>query len=219
MKISTILIGQAQTHSSPEGPWLTATYKKPISGEIHLGAMGLEGDEHADRVNHGGRDKAVLAYAAEHYPWWQSELQREDFTGGALGENLVIEGGDEAALCLGDRYRIGEAIVEVSQPRQPCWKQARRWGIQNLVLQIVRCGRTGWYLRVLNEGSISVGDELRLIARPQPDWSIARANQLFHHRREDLEGMRELLEVPTLPESWKTTLTTRLARAESIGQG
>lgn len=215
MKISNLRIGPVQTHPSPEGPWLTATYKKPISGEVHLGPIGFEGDEQADRVNHGGRDKAVLAYAAEHYPWWQSELQREDFTSGALGENLVIEGGNETAVYLGDQFKIGDAIVEVSQPRQPCWKQARRWGIHNLVLQIVRCGRTGWYLRVLSQGIVSAGDELRLIARPQPDWSIARANQLFHHQREDFAGMRELIEVPTLSESWKTTLSNRLAQAHS----
>jgi MOSC domain-containing protein YiiM len=210
MKLVSLRIGKVQKRDSAEGSWETATYKEEVRGRILLGESGLVGDEQADRVNHGGRDKAVLVYEAEHYSRWKAELNLREFGLGSLGENLCVTEGSEAVVCLGDRYRIGQALVEVSQPRQPCWKQARRWGVKDLVLRIVESGRTGWYLRVLANGEVGAGMELELVERPRPDWPVERANKVFHHGKGDRGAMEALLAVEPLADSWKRTLARRL---------
>jgi len=206
MKIVSLRTGQVQTLESPEGSWQSATFKQEVAGPLALQEGGLSGDEQADTVNHGGLDKAVLVYSAAHYEFWQPEIAF-----GGLGENLVVDGGTEPTVCLGDQYRIGDAVVEVSQPRQPCWKQARRWAIHDLVPRIVESGRTGWYVRVLSQGPIDVGMTLELLHRPSPEWAIKRANQIFHHRKQDVHATQALLDVPTLANSWKRTLAKHLS--------
>ena len=171
MRILSIQVGLPKVYAAAalhEGSWTTATYKEHASGPLRLTFLGLEGDGQADLENHGGRDKAVLAYAQKHYPLWQAELGIPTFTIGALGENLTLEGGAEEDVCIGDQYAVGDALVEVSQPRQPCWKQALRWGIKDLVPRIVKAGRTGWDLRVLREGTVEEEMDLRLLQRPNP---------------------------------------------------
>ncbi len=206
MHLESVQIGQAQDY----GDWVTATYKYPIKGPVLVGTLGLNGDEVADHKNHGGLDKAVLAYSAGHYPRWRQETQNRDWTGGGMGENLTIIGLDESNVCVGDTWRIGaQVVVQVSQPRQPCWKQAKRWGIKDLVVRILDTGRTGWYLRVLSEGAISPGDELTLVARPHPDWTVARANQVMHFDRTDPDLARSLASLPELSGSWRRDLARR----------
>jgi len=206
MRLESLQIGQAQDY----GDWVTATYKYQIEGPVFVGTLGLNGDEVADHKNHGGPDKAVLAYSAAHYPHWRQETRNSDWTGGAMGENLTIAGLDESNVCVGDAWQIGpHVVVQVSQPRQPCWKQAKRWGIQDLVVQILETGRTGWYLRVLTEGAISPGDELTLIARPHPDWTIARANQVMHFDKTNPDLARALAALPELSASWQRDLARR----------
>lgn len=206
MRLESLQIGQAQDY----GDWVTATYKYQIEGPVLVGTLGLNGDEVADHKNHGGLDKAVLAYSAAHYPHWRQETRNTDWTGGGMGENLTITGLDESNVCVGDTWQIGpHVVVQVSQPRQPCWKQAKRWGIQDLVVQILATGRTGWYLRVSTEGAISPGDELTLIARPHPDWTIARANQVMHFDKTNPDLARALAALPELSASWQRDLARR----------
>lgn len=210
IEIASVRTGKVRAHHSPVGLWETATFKDGVDGKLAMGRLGLAGDEQADRVSHGGVDKAVLAYASEHYQLWKQELGIKEFGLGALGENLCLKGQDEVDVCLGDRYRIGTAIVEVSQPRQPCWKQARRWGVTDLVLKVVESGRTGWYLRIIEPGEVEAGDTLALIERPEPDWTVAKANDILHHRKQDREAMLALKEVPSLADAWKRSLDRRL---------
>ncbi len=206
MLLESIQIGQAQDY----GDWVTATYKYQIEGPVIVGTLGLNGDEVADHKNHGGPDKAVLAYSVDHYPYWRQEAQNRDWTGGAMGENLTIAGLDETSVCVGDRWRIGtDVVAQVTQPRQPCWKQAKRWGIKDLVVQILDTGRTGWYLRVLTEGALSPGDELTLVARPHSDWTIARANQVMHFDKTNSDLARSLANLPELSGSWRRDLARR----------
>jgi MOSC domain-containing protein YiiM len=183
MKLLSIQVGQPKRYGTVGAkdpmhkPWTTSFFKAPVSGPVWLGQTNLAGDAQADLRVHGGPDKAVNAYAAEHYAYWQQTLGRPDFTHGAFGENFTVEGMNEETVCLGDVYQIGEAIVEVSQPRGPCWKIARRWQLKNLTAQVAQTGYTGWYFRVLREGQVQAGDDIRLLKRPHPEWSIARANQ------------------------------------------
>ncbi len=166
----------------------------------------LEGDQQADLEHHGGIDKAVLAYSAEHYPLWLQELEMEIPFGG-FGENLTIAQANEESVCIGDRWSLGGAVFVVSQPRQPCWKLARRWRRKELPALVVANGRCGWYLRVVQEGSIAAGQTLELLERPNPDWSVARAHHTMHHQRNDLALRRALAALPQLSATWRATLS------------
>jgi MOSC domain-containing protein YiiM len=193
-------------------PWATGFFKSPIKGPVFVGTTNLDGDGQADLKNHGGIDKAVLAYSADHYPKWRDELRMPGMPCGAFGENLTIACLSEESVYIGDIFRIGKVTFEVSQPRQPCWKLARRWRMHELVGLVVRNGRTGWYLRVLEQGRIEARMPLALIERPNPAWSIARANEILHHRKTDLPLALELADVPGLAESWVEELRERAER-------
>jgi len=183
---------------------------------VFVGKTNLAGDGQADLVNHGGVDKAVLAYSAEHYPKWREGLQLPEMPHGAFGENLTIDGMSEGSVCIGDTFRIGTAIFEVSQPRQPCWKLSRRWRMHELAALVVRNGRSGWYLRVVEEGRIEAAMPVILIERPNPEWPIARANEILHHRRTDLPLTLALADVPKLARAWVEELRERAEQAGFI---
>jgi MOSC domain-containing protein YiiM len=198
-------------------PWTTGFFKTPVEGPIFVGATNLVGDGQADRDNHGGIDKAVLAYSADHYPKWREELCISDMPNGAFGENLTIAGLSEESVCIGDIFRMGRVTFEASQPRQPCWKLARRWRMHALTALVVRNGRSGWYLRVLEEGWIEAHMPVVLIERPNPVWSIARANEILNHRKNDLPLTLELARVPRLADSWVQELQERAERLRFPG--
>jgi len=191
-------------------PWATGFFKQPVHGPVRLGATNLEGDGQADLGYHGGLDKAVLAYSADHYDGWRQELNNPALTPGAFGENFTIAGLTEADVCLGDIWRVGEATVQVSQPRQPCWKLARRWRLKALALQVQESGRTGWYCRVLHEGLVATGMPLVLVERRYPAWSVERANRIMHTDKQDLKAAAELSTLPPLSANWRTTLRRRV---------
>jgi MOSC domain-containing protein YiiM len=214
--IRSIQVGKPQSLGTPgapdafDRPWTSGIVKAQVAGPVHLGRINLDGDAQADLEHHGGPDKAVCCYATAHYPAWQRELSLPDLAYGAFGENLSIAGVTESDLCIGDTFRIGpEAIVQISQPRQPCWKLARLWRIKDLVVQVQNTGRTGWYLRVLHEGTLAPGQSLDLVDRPHPDWSLDRANHLMHHDRSNRDEAAALAAVPALSASWKKTLSNR----------
>jgi len=203
--------GQEDASDTHDLPWTTGFFKTPVSGPVYLSTMNLDGDGQADLINHGGVDKAVLAYGAEHYPKWREELQISDMPFGAFGENFTIAGLSEELVCIGDVFRIGPAKLQVSQPRQPCWKLARRWRMRELTSLVIRNGRSGWYLRVLEEGLIEAKLPVTLVERPNPDWTVARANHVLHQMRTDLDATLELASVPGLADSWVEELRERAA--------
>lgn len=190
--------------------WTTAFFKSPVAGPVLVGRTNVVGDAQTDLKHHGGIDKAVLAYAASHYELWRDELARPDLCYGGFGENLTIAGLTEDNVCIGDVWSLGEALFQVSQPRQPCWKLARRWRITDLTAQVIANGRTGWYLRVLQEGWIDAGQALKLIERPQPDWTVARGNEVMHHRKSDASLARELAALPELSTAWRESMRRRI---------
>lgn len=191
-------------------PWRSGIFKELAAGPVWLGKTNLAGDGQADLKHHGGPDKAVLCYPVAHYPSWRRELGRPDMAYGAFGENFTIAHQDETTVCIGDTYQVGEAVVQVSQPRQPCWKPARRWRVKDLALRMQREGRTGWYLRVLQEGRVQQGDVLILLERPFPQWTVARANDVMHRGQHDKAASAELAACPLLSPSWVRTLFRRV---------
>lgn len=217
--IASIQVGMPQTRGEADAadpfdrPWTSAIFKLPVEGQVELTRLGLQGDGQADRENHGGEDKAVLLYSAEHYPDWRRTPGLETATFGAFGENLSIHGASEELVCIGDIWRIGDlAVVQISQPRQPCWKLARKWRIQDLAAQVQANGRTGWYCRVLTPGEVEAGQKLTLLERFHPAWTVAAANQVMHHRKQDVSAARELAALPQLAQSWRGALEARVAR-------
>ncbi len=199
-------VGDPNASDPMDQPWETAFFKEPVEGPVWLSRTSLAGDGQADRKSHGGPDKAVLAYAASHYPLWRAELQRLDLPYGAFGENFTIDGFTEEDVCIGDVYAIGEVLVQVSQPRQPCWKIARRWRIRELTARVLETRRTGWYLRVLQEGYVQPGLAVTLLERPFPQWPIARALEVLRHRGRDPETAMALAACPALAEAWRRRL-------------
>lgn len=217
MKIVSIHVGRVQ--SIPEQGsgewwdrrWETGFIKESVVGPVALGPEGLEGDEQADRVNHGGVDKAVCVYPATHYADWRLTLGMPDLAWGAFGENLTVEGLSEAGVCIGDVIAAGNGVVQISQPRQPCWKLARRWRVKDLAAQVERTGKTGWYFRVLKAGVIESGQSLALCERPHPDWSVALANEVMHHCKTDRDAAEALAGCEALSASWRESLSRRAA--------
>ena len=189
-------------------PWQTGFYKQP-QPRAWLGYEGFRGDEQADRRYHGGPDKAVCVYPHEHYHFWQSELPDLEMPTGAFGENLTTAGLLESGVCIGDVYAVGEALVQVSQPRQPCWKLARRWQVKDLTARVERTGLTGFYFRVKRHGHVSAGDAISLLERPFPEWTIERCNRIMHHEKSAAESARALAGCPDLSASWKDSLSAR----------
>ena len=187
--------------------------KSPVLGPVRLGKTNLEGDAQADLKNHGGPEKAVCVYPLEHYPYWEGRLGRA-LEPGAFGENFSAEGLLEAKVCVGDVFRVGGgsrgALVQVSQPRQPCFKLAARHGVKELALWVQQTGFTGFYFRVLEEGEVAAGDGIVLVDRPAPAATLADANRLMHRDKDDLAAVRRLLAVPELSANWRRNFEKRL---------
>ncbi len=193
-------------------PWKTAIFKLPVSGSLWLGRTNLQGDAQADLVHHGGLDKAVCVYSADHWAYWQTILPPHQLRGGAFGENFTVDQLAEADVCIGDVFEIGTALVQVSQPRQPCWKLARRWHIKDFAVHVERSGFTGWYFRVLQEGRVEAYQALQLRDRPCPEWTVAAANRIMHHDRNNRSAAERLGQCQLLSASWQQTLRQRVLR-------
>lgn len=189
------------------GAEASAIAKRPVAGEIAVGWLGLAGDVQADRVHHGGRDKAIHHYPFEHYRYWRGVLGEHPLLSspGGFGENISTEGLDEDTVCLGARFRLGTALVEVSHGRQPCWKIGHRFGHASLTAKVVETGRAGWYYRVLEEGGVRAGDRLEQVESGLEEWPLSRLFGVLisgsHPRGPTV--LRELAGLPLLAEAWR----------------
>ena len=188
----------------------TGIFKEPISQTVFLSSRNFTGDGQGDLVHHGGVHKAVCVYPHEHYSHWERVLERT-LPYGAFGENLTLTGMTEEDVCIGDSFQLGEAMVQVSQPRQPCFKLALVYERKDLPLLVQDTGFTGFYFRVLREGLVSPMDTLIPLTRQVHAISVSEANRLMHHDKQDLEGVRRLLEVEELSPSWRKTFEKRVA--------
>lgn len=208
-RVVSVHVGPAQRFDEPDTgrSWVSAIDKAALTGPVWVGRENITGDEQADRRHHGGPDKAVFVYPAEHYPAWRAELALPSVGPGAFGENLAVADLTEDDVCLGDVWDVGAVRLQVSQPRRPCWKPARRWGVADLVPRIHASGRTGWYLRVLAEGSLRAGDAMVLRDRPYPQWPLSLVNHTMRAPGSDPATTRELAQCPALPDRWRQEIT------------
>ncbi|MEP9411556.1 MAG: MOSC domain-containing protein [Candidatus Brocadia sp.] len=198
---------EAETDDSAGKPWLTGIFKTAVCGPVWLGKLNLDGDAQADLSVHGGPHKAVNVYPSEHYSYWKQEISVQDMSYGAFGENFTTCGLREEEVCIGDVFKVGGAVVQISQPRQPCWKIDRRWGVKDFSLHIKQTGKTGWYFRVLQEGYVGAGNTLVLIERPFPQWTVTRAYYIRCNRKADIEAARALSRCRALSPRWQENLS------------
>ena len=187
--------------------------KSAVKGPLWLGASGFTGDHQADTRVHGGPEKAVHHYPRDHYAAWKREIGDHPLLAspGAFGENLSTFGLNEETVALGDVFRLGEAVVEVSQGRQPCWKLNSRFGVGTMAYQVQKTGRTGWYYRVLQEGMVSSEDQLERIERPLPAWPLKRLWQILYVKTLDRGELAEMAALSKLPDGWRRYAQRRLA--------
>ncbi|MEO5707559.1 MAG: MOSC domain-containing protein [Alteraurantiacibacter sp.] len=208
--VDALLGGSARAFRDSE---LSAIAKLPLPGRVAITTLGLAGDQQADRVHHGGPDMAVHVYPLDHHDFWRGELGAVDLLAdpGAFGSNLAIRDMTEGDLAIGDRFRLGSALLEVSRPRQPCWKIEHRFGARGMVKTILKTGRCGWYFRVLEEGAAEAGDTLELVEQASNGWTVARTfAALFTPGFPGREqALRELVELPSLAQGLRASLSAR----------
>jgi MOSC domain-containing protein YiiM len=187
---------------------VSAIWKRPVEGRVLARGVNLEGDEQADRSVHGGPDKAVYGYAQEDYDWWGGELGRE-LEYGEFGENLTTEGLDLTNALVGERWEVGSTVLEVSEARMPCWKLGFRVSDKHFPRRFLAAGRPGAYLRILQEGDLGSGDEIRVVHRPQHDLTMGDLSRIYAGDRQEVERM---LGVPQLSASWREWAEKWIAR-------
>jgi MOSC domain-containing protein YiiM len=180
-------------------PAESAIWKRPVEGRVRARGVNLEGDGQADRSVHGGVDKAVYAYAIEDYRWWEEELGRE-LEYGQFGENLTTEGLDLTSALVGEQWEVGGAVLEVSEARMPCWKLGHRMDDKRFPKRFLAAGRPGAYLRILGEGELGAGDDIRVVHRPEHDLTMGDLSRIYAGDREEAG---RLLAVPQLSASWR----------------
>ncbi len=181
----------------------TGIFKSPVQKRVRLHGLNLEGDRQADLTVHGGQDKAVYVYPSEHYSFWKKELPGVDLPWGAFGENFTTQGLFETDVCLGDRFAIGTAEVVVTQPRLPCFKMNLKFDRGDMVKRFLASRRTGFYFRVLREGEVGAGDEIRLVHRDENRVSISDALGIYLHDFDSSELLQRALSVEYLSASWR----------------
>ena len=190
----------------------TGIFKVPVKGRVLLQKLNLEGDGQADLEVHGGIDKAVYAYPMEHYDYWRRELIRDDLTFGQFGENFTVEGMLEDDVHIGDVFRIGTALVEVSQPRVPCFKLGLKMGIPTFPKQFLASERSGFYLRVLEAGEVGAGDVIERVKVGPKHLTVKAVHHLLYFDSSNLEGIHEVLGVSALADSWHESFEKALAK-------
>ena len=194
--------------------WDSGIFKDAANGRVFVGRENLAGDGQADLRVHGGPDRAVLIFSKLHYAGWEAELGHPIPNGG-FGENFTVSDLTEDEVCLGDQWSIGEVVLEVSQPRLPCFKLARRLNAEGLNVKVMHAMAGGWYCRVLQEGHVEDGQALDLQKRPHPDWTIRRAFREYIFGKQNHDALAELRDLPALSTLWKEGIQTKLEKRDA----
>jgi len=187
----------------------TAIFKEPVAGAVAIGELNLAGDQQADLTVHGGPEKAVYAYPAEHYQYWRAQLSDVSLSWGAFGENLTTAGLWEDTLCIGDLLKVGSAVLRVTQPRMPCYKLELRFNRDDMIKRFLLSGRSGFYLSVIEPGNVAAGSRVEILDRDPDRVTITDIVRLYLGQARDPELLHRAMSVTSLPEIWKTQLLLR----------
>src|SRR5262249_7085338 len=197
----------------------TGIWKNPAGGRCRVGRLSLDGDGQGDLAGHGGEQRAIFVYQIESYRYWQEQLKRTDFVYGQFGENFTIEGLPDDAVCIGDRYQIGSALFEVTQPRVTCYRVGIRMDEPRMAALLPSSGRPGFYFRVLREGEVGAGDEIVKVGEANERMTVAEINALLYspdHPRDRLESARR---IAALPRGWRSSFEALLSQTTAAGGG
>ena len=203
MKVLSLNVGLPREVTWQGKRVTTGIFKEPIQERVMMRTVNLDGDQQADLTVHGGVSKAVYAYPSEHYKYWRTELPGMDLSWGMFGENFTTEGLLEDAVYIGDRFRIGETEVMVTEPRMPCYKLGIKFGRADIIKRFLASRRTGFYFAVMGEGMVGAGDDVELIGREQREISVADITRLYAFDKDDVKSLRRVILVDALPEGWK----------------
>jgi MOSC domain-containing protein YiiM len=217
MKVLAVNVSEPTIASYKGKEVTTGIYNKPVHGPVMVRETNIDGDRQADLENHGGVDKAVYAFPFEHYAFYQDYLELDEFGFGHFGENLTTDGLSEAAVRIGDRYRLGEAEFEVTQPRTPCFKFAMRMGTSEAAKVMMQSGKTGFYLRVIKEGLIDAGELVRSLANESAP-TVEHVHQLMFFDLLDAGSLQNALDTPALAQGWRDAFASRLAKLGSASE-
>ena len=209
-RLLSVNVGGAREFEYNNRPAKSAIWKSPVAGRVVARGVILAGDDQADRAVHGGPDKAVYAYAVEDQRWWESELGRP-LEYGAFGENLTTEGIDVTNALVGERWEIGTTVLEISEPRVPCWRLAVRMNDKLFPRRFTEAGRPGAYLRIVVEGDLGAGDPIRVVSRPDHGLTIGDFFRIFTRGQHEVG---RILAVPQMSSSWRAWAEKRLERQE-----
>ncbi len=212
MKLISVNVGLPRQVVWDGGSVTTGIFKQPVPRPIRVERLNLVGDKQADLSVHGGPYKALYAYPVEHYVYWRNELPDEELPWGIFGENLTTEGLHESAVRIGDRYRVGTAELIVTQPRVPCYKLGIRFGRPEMVKRFLNSRRSGFYFAVAEEGELTVGDSIELVAREANSLTVADINNLYTFEKNDREMLQRAVQLKALPETWRSHFQEQLQR-------
>ena len=215
MRVLSVNVGRPRDVEWEGKTVRTGIFKAPVTGRIALARLNLAGDQQADLSVHGGSDKAVYAYPAEHYAFWREELPGVALPWGAFGENLTTEGLSEETVRIGDRLRIGSTDLIVTQPRMPCFKLGLRFGRPDMVKRFLQSGRSGFYLAVLQEGDVGAGDAVEHVAHDEHALSVADIALLYNAETPDQDILRRASQIAALPQGWRNHFRARLRDADA----
>ena len=193
----------------------TSIWKEPVAGGVHVAPHNLAGDKQADLRFHGGADKAVYTYAREDYDWWGEELGGP-LADGTFGENLTLAGVDVTSAVVGERWKVGSALLQVTGPRTPCWKLGARMEDVEFPVYFAAAGRPGAYLRVLAEGDLEAGCEIDVVQKPAHGLTVGEVARIYHGDRARCE---DLLRAPELGREWRAWVQERLAGTRAVLPG
>ncbi len=191
----------------------TGIFKEPVPGRVMLRTLNLEGDGQADLKAHGGMYKAAYVYSIENYDYWKRDLGRTDFTFGQFGENFTVEGMLDHAVYVGDQFRVGTALVEVTQPRVPCFKLGIKMGMPQFPKMFLASGRPGFYLRVLEEGEVGAGDVVDRVKTDLERMTVRDVCHLLYFDPKNVEGAKRALRIQALSRGWRRSFEERLTKA------
>jgi MOSC domain-containing protein YiiM len=192
----------------------TGIFKEPVQGRVMARTLDLDGDQQADLTVHGGPDKAIYGYPTDHYSFWRSELPGMDLPWGMFGENLSIEGLREDETRIGDRFRVGTALLVATQPRIPCYKLAVKFGRDDILKRFLRSGKSGVYFSVLKEGFIQAGDTIEKTHQDDSGISVTDINRLYASHRDDVPMLRRVVHLEALPQDWRDYFGQKLEALE-----
>src|SRR5581483_3260668 len=190
----------------------TGIFKEPVEGSVFVRKLNLDGDRQADLSVHGGPNKAVYAYPAEHYDFWRTEFPDMNLLWGMFGENLTVTGLKEDAIVIGDRFQIGSTVIEAKQPRMPCFKLGIKFGRDDIIRRFLDSGRTGFYFLVVEEGEMKAGDAIERIHRQKDGVTIADVARLYSRDRLNIDLLRRAIQTEALPEDWRDYFQKRLQK-------